>query len=112
MFDFCEDGVEFSGEVKSNNLDVKVKSELEAEEKGMEQESTRESDSTILDVSSDYPRGWLIKSKNIYCMLKERRRKGRNRGKGKGTSGSDAKSTTENGGSLLLGTALKFTSLS
>ncbi|XP_071666673.1 TRMT1-like protein isoform X2 [Patagioenas fasciata] len=49
-------GVELSGEVKSNNLDVQVKSELEAEEKGMEQESTRESDSSILDVSSDYPR--------------------------------------------------------
>ncbi|NWQ77375.1 TRM1L protein, partial [Columbina picui] len=42
--------------VESNNLDVEVKSELETEEKGMEQESTRESDSNILDVSSDYPR--------------------------------------------------------
>lgn len=70
--------------MKSNNLDVKVKTELETEEKGIEQESTKESDSNILDVSSDYPRGLLIKSKHIYCMFKERRRKGRNRGEGKG----------------------------
>lgn len=52
-----------SGKVKSNNLDVKVTgSELETEEKGTEEESTRESDSNILDVSSDYPRGLLINS--------------------------------------------------
>ncbi|XP_074952873.1 tRNA (guanine(27)-N(2))-dimethyltransferase isoform X1 [Phalacrocorax aristotelis] len=38
-------------------VDVKVtESELETEEKGAEEESTRESDSNILDVSSDYPR--------------------------------------------------------
>ncbi|NWU86563.1 TRM1L protein, partial [Onychorhynchus coronatus] len=43
--------------VKSNNLDVKIpESELETEEKGMEEEPTRESDGNILDVSSDYPR--------------------------------------------------------
>ncbi|NXP26624.1 TRM1L protein, partial [Scytalopus superciliaris] len=43
--------------VKSNNLDVKIpKSELETEEKGTEEEPTRESDSSILDASSDYPR--------------------------------------------------------
>lgn len=52
-----------SGKLKSNNLDVKVTgSELETEEKGTEEESTRESDSNILDVSSDYPRGLLINS--------------------------------------------------
>ena len=57
------------GKVKSNNLDVKVtESELETEEKGTEEESTRESDSNILDVSSDYPRGLLINSKNICVM--------------------------------------------
>ncbi|NXE93174.1 TRM1L protein, partial [Menura novaehollandiae] len=51
------DGVVDSEKVKSNNLDVKIpKSELEAEEKGMEEEPPRESDSNILDVSSDYPR--------------------------------------------------------
>ncbi|XP_042640439.1 TRMT1-like protein isoform X2 [Tyto alba] len=50
-------GMVVSGKVKSNNLDVKVtESELETEEKGTEEESTRESDSNILDVSSDYPR--------------------------------------------------------
>ncbi|NXT96897.1 TRM1L protein, partial [Buphagus erythrorhynchus] len=43
--------------MKSNNIDVKIpKSELEAEEKGAEEERPRESDSNILDVSSDYPR--------------------------------------------------------
>ncbi|NWT78172.1 TRM1L protein, partial [Lanius ludovicianus] len=47
------DGVVVSEKVKSNNLDV---SELEAEEKGAEEERPRESDSNILDVSSDYPR--------------------------------------------------------
>ncbi|NXS88929.1 TRM1L protein, partial [Erpornis zantholeuca] len=51
------DGVVVSENVKSNNLDVKIpKSELEAEEKGVEEEHPRESDSNILDVSSDYPR--------------------------------------------------------
>ncbi|KAM6263815.1 TRMT1-like protein isoform 2-T2 [Spheniscus humboldti] len=50
-------GVVVSGKVKRNNLDVKVtESELETEEKGTEEESTRESDSNILDVSSGYPR--------------------------------------------------------
>ncbi|XP_074763156.1 tRNA (guanine(27)-N(2))-dimethyltransferase isoform X2 [Athene noctua] len=50
-------GVVVSEEVKSNDLDVKVtESQLETEEKGTEEESTRESDSSILDVSSDYPR--------------------------------------------------------
>ncbi|NWT66617.1 TRM1L protein, partial [Prunella himalayana] len=43
--------------VKSNNIDVKIpKSELEAEDKGAEEERPRESDSNILDVSSHYPR--------------------------------------------------------
>ncbi|XP_009876911.1 PREDICTED: TRMT1-like protein, partial [Apaloderma vittatum] len=52
-----EDGVVDSGEVKSNNLDVEVaESELKTEEKGAEEASMRESDSNILDVSSDYPR--------------------------------------------------------
>ncbi|NXU94813.1 TRM1L protein, partial [Xiphorhynchus elegans] len=51
------DGVVASEKAKSNNLDVKIsKSELETEEKGTEEEPTRESDSNILDGSSDYPR--------------------------------------------------------
>ncbi|NWI37913.1 TRM1L protein, partial [Picathartes gymnocephalus] len=51
------DGVVVPEKVKSNNLDVKIpKSESEAEEKGVEEERPRESDSNILDVSSDYPR--------------------------------------------------------
>ncbi|NWS32506.1 TRM1L protein, partial [Polioptila caerulea] len=51
------DGLVVSEKVKSNNTDVKIpKSELEAEEKGAEEERPRESDSNILDVSSDYPR--------------------------------------------------------
>ncbi|NXJ19497.1 TRM1L protein, partial [Dicrurus megarhynchus] len=51
------DGVVVSEKVKSNNLDVKIpESELEAEEKGAEEERPRESESNILDVSSDYPR--------------------------------------------------------
>lgn len=46
-----------SEKLKSNNLDVKItESELEAEVKGAEEERPRESDSNILDVSSDYPR--------------------------------------------------------
>ncbi|NXE38139.1 TRM1L protein, partial [Ptilorrhoa leucosticta] len=50
-------GVVVSEKVKSNNLDVKTpESELEAEEKGAEEERPKESDSNILDVSSDYPR--------------------------------------------------------
>ncbi|KAM6261878.1 TRMT1-like protein isoform 3-T3 [Porphyrio hochstetteri] len=50
-------GVVVSGKMKNNNLDVKVTEPgLETEEKGMEEESARESDSSILDVSSDYPR--------------------------------------------------------
>ncbi|XP_054069304.1 TRMT1-like protein isoform X1 [Rissa tridactyla] len=50
-------GVVVSGKEKSNNVDMKdAGSEMETEEKGMEEESTRESDSNILDVSSDYPR--------------------------------------------------------
>ncbi|NXB40272.1 TRM1L protein, partial [Eulacestoma nigropectus] len=50
-------GVVVSEKVKNNNLDVKIpESELEAEEKGVEEERPRESDSNILDVSSDYPR--------------------------------------------------------
>ncbi|NWV77932.1 TRM1L protein, partial [Dasyornis broadbenti] len=51
------DGVVDSEKVKSNNLDVEIpRSALEAEEKGAEEEPPRESDSNILDVSSDYPR--------------------------------------------------------
>ncbi|NWU41622.1 TRM1L protein, partial [Hylia prasina] len=51
------DGLVVSEKVKNNNVDVKIpKSELEAEEKGAEEERPRESDSNILDVSSDYPR--------------------------------------------------------
>ncbi|XP_012983861.1 TRMT1-like protein isoform X2 [Melopsittacus undulatus] len=50
-------GLVVFGNAKSNNVDVKVaKSELKTDEKGMEEESTTESDSNILDVSSDYPR--------------------------------------------------------
>uniref|UniRef100_A0A8B9QBG0 tRNA (guanine(27)-N(2))-dimethyltransferase n=1 Tax=Apteryx owenii TaxID=8824 RepID=A0A8B9QBG0_APTOW len=46
-----------SGKVGNNKLDMKVaESEVETKEKGAEQESTRESDSNILDVSSDSPR--------------------------------------------------------
>ncbi|KAJ7415316.1 TRMT1-like protein isoform X2 [Pitangus sulphuratus] len=47
----ARDGVADSDKVKSNN-----ESELETEEKGTEEEPTRESDGNILDVSSDYPR--------------------------------------------------------
>lgn len=67
------------GKEKSNNLDVKVtESELETEGKGTEEESTRESDSSILDVSSDYPRGLLINCyKYLCCVLEERKRKSR-----------------------------------
>ncbi|NWI07545.1 TRM1L protein, partial [Tichodroma muraria] len=51
------DGLVVSERVKSNDIDVKIpESELEAEEKGAEEERPRESDSSILDVSSDYPR--------------------------------------------------------
>ncbi|NXB67624.1 TRM1L protein, partial [Struthidea cinerea] len=51
------DGVVVSEKVKSDNLDVNIpESELEAEEKGAEEERPRESDSNILDVSSGYPR--------------------------------------------------------
>ncbi|XP_069718425.1 TRMT1-like protein isoform X1 [Phaenicophaeus curvirostris] len=50
-------GVVASEEVKSNNLDGTVtESEMKTEERGTEEESTRESDSNILDVSPDYPR--------------------------------------------------------
>ncbi|XP_014742223.1 PREDICTED: TRMT1-like protein isoform X1 [Sturnus vulgaris] len=50
-------GLMASEKVKSNNIDVKIpESELEAEEKGAEEERPKESDSNILDVSSDYPR--------------------------------------------------------
>lgn len=67
------------GKEKSNNLDVKVtESELETEGKGTEEESTRESDSNILDVSSDYPRGLLINSyEYLCCVLELRKRKSR-----------------------------------
>ncbi|NWW73833.1 TRM1L protein, partial [Climacteris rufus] len=51
------DGVVGSEKVKSNNLNVKVPTlELEAKEKGTEEEPPRESDINLLDVSSDYPR--------------------------------------------------------
>ncbi|NXO92016.1 TRM1L protein, partial [Certhia brachydactyla] len=51
------DGLVVSEKMKSSNIDVKIpKSELEAEEKGAEEERPREPDSNILDVSSDYPR--------------------------------------------------------
>lgn len=64
-----------SEKVKSHNLDVKIpESELEAEEKGAEEEHPREPDSNILDVSSDYPRGLLINFKICVTCL----RKGRN----------------------------------
>lgn len=49
--------------MKSKNADVKIpESELEAEDRGAEEERPRESDSNILDLSSDYPRGLLINS--------------------------------------------------
>ncbi|NWY27738.1 TRM1L protein, partial [Pheucticus melanocephalus] len=42
--------------MKSKNVDVKIpESELEAEDRGAEEERPRESDSNILDLSSDYP---------------------------------------------------------
>ncbi|NXM57599.1 TRM1L protein, partial [Illadopsis cleaveri] len=51
------DGLVVSEKVKSNDIDVKIpESELEAEEKGAEEEHPRQSDSNILDISSDYPR--------------------------------------------------------
>ncbi|NXG95744.1 TRM1L protein, partial [Loxia leucoptera] len=51
------DGLVVSENMKSNNADVKIpKSELEAEDRGAEEERPRESDSNILDLSSDYPR--------------------------------------------------------
>ncbi|NXK97015.1 TRM1L protein, partial [Formicarius rufipectus] len=51
------DGVVASEKGKSSNLDVKIpKSDLETGEKGTEEEPTRESDSNVLDASSDYPR--------------------------------------------------------
>lgn len=50
-----------------------TESELETEEKGTEEESTRESDSNILDVSSGYPRGLLINSKNICVVCWQKR---------------------------------------
>ncbi|NXQ60690.1 TRM1L protein, partial [Anthoscopus minutus] len=51
------DGLVVSEKAKTNNIDVKIpKSEVEAEEKEAEEERPRESDSNILDVSSDYPR--------------------------------------------------------
>lgn len=57
-----------SEKVRSNNLDVKIpESELEAEEKGAEEERPRESDSNILDISSDYPRGLLINLIFVSC---------------------------------------------
>lgn len=58
------------GTVQSNNLSVKVtESEVETKEKGTEEEeSARESESNILDVSSDYPRGVLTNYKNICVM--------------------------------------------
>ncbi|XP_059334040.1 TRMT1-like protein isoform X1 [Ammospiza nelsoni] len=46
-----------SENMKSKNVDVKIpESELEAEDRGAEEERPRESDSNILDLSSDYPR--------------------------------------------------------
>ncbi|NWY98056.1 TRM1L protein, partial [Loxia curvirostra] len=51
------DGLVVSENMKSSNADVKIpKSELEAEDRGAEEERPRESDSNILDLSSDYPR--------------------------------------------------------
>ncbi|XP_059710527.1 TRMT1-like protein [Haemorhous mexicanus] len=50
-------GLVVSENMKGNNADVKIpKSELEAEDRGAEEERPRESDSNILDLSSDYPR--------------------------------------------------------
>lgn len=58
------------GTVQSNNLSVKVtESEVETKEKGTEEEeSARESERNILDVSSDYLRGVLTNYKNI-CVV-------------------------------------------
>uniref|UniRef100_A0A8C9NAX1 tRNA (guanine(27)-N(2))-dimethyltransferase n=1 Tax=Serinus canaria TaxID=9135 RepID=A0A8C9NAX1_SERCA len=53
----AHNGLVVSENMKSNNADVKnPKSELEAEDRGAEEERPRESDSNILDLSSDYPR--------------------------------------------------------
>ncbi|NWR08613.1 TRM1L protein, partial [Paradoxornis webbianus] len=50
-------GLVVSEKVKSNNIDGTIpESELETEEKGAEEEHPRQSESNILDVSSDYPR--------------------------------------------------------
>ncbi|NXU46314.1 TRM1L protein, partial [Drymodes brunneopygia] len=66
------DGVVVSEEVKSHNLDVEIpESEFEAEEKGAEEEHTREPDSNILDVSSDYPRGKHISIQRYLADLEK-----------------------------------------
>ncbi|NWR75479.1 TRM1L protein, partial [Centropus unirufus] len=50
------DGVVASGLAESNKLDVTItESEMKTEEKGTEKESTRESNSNILDETPDYP---------------------------------------------------------
>ncbi|NXH14267.1 TRM1L protein, partial [Bucco capensis] len=56
--------------VESNNLDVK-ESDMETEEKGTEKESTKESDSNILDVSSDYPREKHISIQRHFADLEK-----------------------------------------
>lgn len=50
-----------------NKLDVYMsEAEMKNKEERTEQESIRESDSTILDASSDSPRGLLINCRNLY----------------------------------------------
>ncbi|NXG45613.1 TRM1L protein, partial [Psilopogon haemacephalus] len=64
------DGVVVTEKVKSNNLDVK-ESELETEEKGTEEEPTKESDSNIVDVSSGYPREKHISIQRDFAELEK-----------------------------------------
>ncbi|XP_054240085.1 TRMT1-like protein [Indicator indicator] len=63
-------GVVVSEKVESNNLDVK-ESELEIEEKGTREEPTKESESNILDVSSDYPREKHISIQRDFAELEK-----------------------------------------
>ncbi|NWU95426.1 TRM1L protein, partial [Upupa epops] len=58
--------------VKSCNLDKKVsEGESETDEKGLEEDSTRETDSNILDLSSDYPREKHISIQRHFADLEK-----------------------------------------
>lgn len=64
---FFLDGLVVSGKMDGSKLDVEV-SEPEIKDKVVQQEPLRESDNSILDASSDSPRGLLINYRNI-CNL-------------------------------------------